>query len=366
MLTGPNSQLKWPAYLCRMQIAASEIAQLLGGKLEGDPTAMVNRPGKIEEGGDGTLTFLANPRYEHFAYEIPATVLLAAEDFVPSKSITAKALIRVPDVYEAVRFLLAKFDENNHQQNGIDRHAALSPGAKVADGVSLGAYAVVEAGASIGKGTVVYPQVYIGRNVSIGEDCVLYPGVRIYHECSIGNRCTLHANVVVGSDGFGFAPQPDGSFKKINQIGNVVIEDDVEVGANTTIDRATMGSTFIRRGVKLDNLVMVAHNVEIGEHTVVAAQAGFAGSARIGKACRIGGQSGFVGHITVADGVQVQAQSGVAASIEEKGSAVYGSPALPYSQYLRAYAVFKRLPEMLRKLTQLEKKVNADEGETSV
>lgn len=345
-----------------MQIAASEIAQLLGGKLEGDPAALVSRPGKIEEGGADALTFLANPKYEQFAYQVPAAVLLASEDFEPSRPIAARALIRVPDVYEAVRFLLARFDQNQHSGNGVDRLAAIHPSANVAEGVSLGAYSVVEEGAGIGKGTVVYPQVYIGRNVQIGENCVLYPGVRIYHDCVIGNNCTLHANVVIGSDGFGFAPQPDGSYRKINQIGNVVIEDEVEVGANTTIDRATMGSTFIRRGVKLDNLVMVAHNVEIGENTVVAAQAGFAGSARIGKGCRIGGQSGFVGHISVADGTQVQAQSGVAASIEKEGSAVYGSPALPYSQYLRAYAVFKRLPELLRKLTQLEKKVNADQG----
>ena len=345
-----------------MQIAASEIAQLLGGKLEGDPAALVSRPGKIEEGGTDALTFLANPKYEQFAYEVPAAVLLAAEDFVPSKPIAAKALIRVPDVYEAVRFLLARFDRKQHHENGVDRSASVHPTAKLAAEVSLGAYAVVEAGASIGKGTVVYPQVYIGRNVRIGENCVLYPGVRIYHDCVIGNNYTLHANVVIGSDGFGFAPQPDGSYRKINQIGNVVIEDDVEIGANTTVDRATLGSTFIRRGVKLDNLVMVAHNVEIGANTVVAAQAGFAGSARIGKGCRIGGQSGFVGHIRVADGIQVQAQSGVAANIEKEGSAVYGSPALPYSQYLRAYAVFKRLPELLRKLTQLEKKLNADKG----
>ena len=360
--SGPNSQLLRPAYLCRMQIAASEIAELLGGKLEGDPAALVSRPGKIEEGGTDALTFLANPRYEQFAYEVPAAVLLAAEDFRPSKPLAARALIRVPDVYEAVRFLLARFDQNRHQGNGIDRTAVVHPSANVAEGVSMGAYAVVEAGAGIGKGTVIYPQVYVGRNVQIGDNCVLYPGVRIYHDCVIGNNCTLHANVVIGSDGFGFAPQPDGSYRKINQIGNVVIEDEVEIGANTTIDRATMGSTIVRRGAKLDNLVMVAHNVEIGANTVVAAQAGFAGSTRIGKSCRIGGQSGFVGHITVADGAQVQAQSGVAASIGEEGSAVYGSPALPYSQYLRAYAVFKRLPELLRKLTKLEKKVYSDEG----
>ncbi len=348
-----------------MQISAREIAQLLGGKLEGDPAALVSRPGKIEEGGADILTFLSNPRYEEFAYKVPSAVLVAALDFEPSKPIAAKALIRVPDVYEAVRFLLAKFDHNQQQGNGIDPSAAVAPSARIAEGVSLGAFAVVEDGASIGKGTVIYPQVYIGHNVSIGENCVLYPGVRIYKHCVIGNNCTLHANVVIGSDGFGFAPQPDGSYRKINHIGNVVIEDDVEVGANTTIDRATMGSTMIRKGVKLDNLVMVAHNVEIGANTVVAAQAGIAGSTRLGKGCRIGGQSGFVGHITVADGTQVQAQSGVAANVKEKDSALYGSPALPYSQYLRAYAVFKKLPELLRKLTQLEKKVNSDQSGTS-
>lgn len=349
-----------------MKIAASEIAKMLGGRLEGDPTALVSRPGKIEEGGEETLTFLANPRYERFAYEVPSAVMLVSEDFVPVRPIAAQALIRVPNVYDAVRLLLAKFDDNQHRQNSIDNHSVVDPTARLAGGISLGAFTVVEAGASIGEGTVVYPQVYIGQNVQIGKNCVLYPGVRIYRNCVIGNNCILHSNVVIGADGFGFAAQPDGSYRKINQIGNVVLEDDVEVGANTTIDRATMGSTIIRKGVKIDNLVMVAHNVEIGEHTVVAAQTGFAGSSRIGKRCQIGGQSGFVGHISVADDTRVQAQSGVAASIEEKGSAWYGSPALPYSQYLRAYAVFKKLPELLRKLTLLEKKINSNEGGTSI
>jgi UDP-3-O-[3-hydroxymyristoyl] glucosamine N-acyltransferase len=339
-----------------MQIAAKEIANLLGGVLEGDGDVLVHKPGKIEEGGAGTLTFLANPKYESFAYTTRSAVLIVSKDFQPVQPLAAAAIIRVDDVYNAVRQLLERFNEvMKPATSGISEKSSVHPTALIGREVSVGAFSVVEAKAAIGNESVIHPQVFIGEGAEIGERCVLYPGVRIYSGCKIGNDCILHSNVVIGGDGFGFAPQPDGSYRKIPQIGNVVLEDEVEIGANTTIDRATMGSTIIRRGVKLDNLVMVAHNVEIGENTVVAAQAGFAGSTKIGRQCRIGGQTGFVGHISVADGAQIQAQSGIAATIEKNGSAWYGSPALPYNDYLRAYAVFKKLPDLYKRINELEK-----------
>ncbi|GIV31036.1 MAG: UDP-3-O-acylglucosamine N-acyltransferase [Saprospiraceae bacterium] len=342
-----------------MRIAAREIAQLLGGTIEGDAEVFVSRPGKIEEGGEETLTFLANPRYEHYAYEVPSAVLIAGRDFHPTQPVAARAIIRVPDVYEAVRQLLQHFDARpSNGKAGISERSSVHPQAKVEAGACVGEFCVIEAGAYIGEGTQLVAQVYVGENVRIGRNCLIYPGVRIYRDVEIGDNCIIHANAVIGSDGFGYALQPDGSYRKIPQIGKVLIEDDVEIGANTTIDRATMDATIIRRGAKLDNLVMVAHNVEIGAHTAVAAQAGFAGSTRIGNHCRIGGQSGFVGHIHVADKTSVQAQSGVASSIDTPGTAVYGSPALPYGQYLRSYALFKRLPELFKRLLALEKKLN--------
>lgn len=344
-------------YLCQMQIAAKEIAQFLGGELEGDEEALVSRPGKIEEGGEGTITFLANPKYEAHAFEVFSTVLLAQHDFRPGRKVKAKAIIRVADVYDAVRRLLEHFGGQADSSGEISEGAFVHESAVLGNKVSVGVFAVVEARVTVGEGSIIHPQVFLGQNVKIGKGCVLYPGVKIYHDCEIGDHCTLHANVVIGGDGFGFAPQEDGSYRKIPQVGNVVIEDEVEIGANTTIDRATMGSTIIRRGVKLDNLVMVAHNVEMGEHTVVAAQAGFAGSSKVGKHCRIGGQAGFVGHIEIANGTQVQAQSGMAAEVKEENQAFYGSPAMPYRDYLRSYAVFKKLPDLYRKINELEKKI---------
>ncbi len=344
-------------YLCAMQLTAKEIARLLGGALEGDGDVVVDRPGKIEEGGEGALTFLGNPKYEVYAYSIRSSILLANKSFEPAKPVAASALIRVDDVYEAVRQLLEKFGASERSNGQVSERSFVHPSAKLGLNVSVGTYTVIEEGASIGNETILSPQVFIGKNVEIGNGCVLYPGVKVYHGCKIGDRCVLHANVVVGGDGFGFAPQSDGSYRKIPQIGNVVIEDDVEIGANTTVDRATMNSTIIRTGAKLDNLIMVAHNAEVGENTVIAAQAGIAGSTKIGRQCRIGGQAGFVGHIDVADGTQVQAQSGIAAAIKEPNQAFYGSPAIAYKDYLKSYAVFKKLPDLYRKVNELEKKL---------
>ena len=339
-----------------MQIAAKEIARMLGGTLEGDGEVLVSKPGKIEQGGPGTLTFLANLRYEHFAYTTPAAAVLVPRDFSPAQPVAAAALIRVDDVYNSLRILMEKFEGQLQATGGISDKAFVHGTAVLGENVAGGMFSVVEEGAKIAEGTQIHAQVFVGKNVEVGTNCVIYPGVKIYHDCAIGDNCILHSNVVIGSDGFGFVPQPDGSFLKLPQLGNVVVEADVEIGANTTIDRATMGSTFIRQGAKLDNLVMVAHNVDIGDHTVVAAQAGFAGSTKIGKHCRIGGQSGFVGHIEVADGTQVQAQSGVASSVKQPGTALYGSPALPYNDYLRSYSVFKKLPELYKKINEMIKR----------
>lgn len=338
-----------------MQITTGQLARLLNGRVEGDPDALIDRPSRIEEGGKGSISFLSNPKYEEQLYSTTATAVLVSEDFVPRKPVSA-TLIRVRDVYAALAFLLEHFGrEQQGHKKGISDRAEIHPEAEIGQDVYIGPFVVVERGAKIGAHARLLAQVYVGEEAEIGEGAVLHPGVKIYRACSIGRHCILHANVVVGSDGFGFAPQEDGSYKKVPQLGRVVIEDEVEIGANTVIDRATMGATLIGRGVKLDNLIQVAHNVRIGDHTVIAAQTGIAGSTQIGKHTQIGGQVGFVGHIRVADGVKIQAQSGIAASIEREGSAWYGSPAIPYRDFLRSYAVFKQLPDLLRRLKEVEK-----------
>ena len=339
-----------------MQISATELSQLLDGTVDGDPNVTVSGPSKIEEGTPGTISFLANPKYESYAYQTQASILLVSKTFQPSHPIEA-TLIRVENVYAAVAFLLEKFNNNHQPTNGVSTQAAIDDNVTLGDNVSIGIYSVIESGVSIGNDTVIYPQVYIGKDVKIGKNVVLFPGVKIYHNCEIGDHCVLHANVIVGSDGFGFLPDDQGNFKKIPQIGNVILENNIEIGANTVIDRATMGSTVLREGVKLDNLIQVAHNVEIGKNTAIAAQAGIAGSTKIGKNCLIGGQAGFVGHIKVADGSKIQAQSGVAASINEEGKALYGSPAIPYGDYLKSYAVFKQLPSINRQIRALEREI---------
>ncbi len=342
-----------------MQITTGQLAQMLNGRVEGDPHALIDRPSRIEEGGEGSISFLSNPKYEDYLYTTTATAVLVAEDFEPRKPVAA-TLIRVQDVYAALAFLLERFGEQQQRaMQGISARAQVHPEAEVADSAYVGPFVVVERGARIAPGVQLTAQVYVGEQVEIGEHSVLHPGVRVYRGCKIGKRCILHANAVIGSDGFGFAPQEDGSYKKVPQLGYVALGDEVEVGANTVIDRATMGATRIGKGVKLDNLIQVAHNVQIGEHTVIAAQTGIAGSTQIGSRAQIGGQVGFVGHIQVADGVKIQAQSGVAGKISQEGSAWYGSPAIPYRDFLRSYAVFKQLPDLLRRLKALEQKNNA-------
>ncbi len=344
-----------------MEITAAQLCQILNGEIIGNPETMVQGPGKIEEARPGEITFLANPKYEPFAYTTNASVILVSKNFTPKQPIKA-TMIRVDDVYASIAFLLDEFGGKVEQMQGVSTNAFIHDAAIIGKNVSMGHFAVVEESASIGEGTVIFPQVFIAKNAQIGKNCVIHSGVKIQYNCIIGDNCIIHPNTVIGSDGFGFAPREDGSYKKISQTGNVIIEDNVEIGSNVTIDRATMGSTIIRKGVKIDNLVMIAHNVEIGENTVVAAQAGFAGSSKIGKQCMIGGQAGFVGHINIAEGTKVQAQSGVNKSIKDKNTAWYGSPALPYNDYLRSYASFRKLPDLMKRLHEMEKRLKDLEG----
>lgn len=339
-----------------MEITVSFLAALLNGVIEGDPNTVITRPSRIEEGGAGTISFLGNPKYESFAYTTTASALLVSRDFEPKQPVHA-CLIRVDDVYAAVSLLLEKFDQSKAAASGISDRADVSPHAHIGAGVSVGAYTVIEAGARIEEGCQIAAQVFIGKNAVVGAGSILYPGVRILDDCQIGKRCILHANAVVGADGFGFAPLEDGTYKKIPQIGNVILEDDVEIGANTTIDRASIGSTILRRGVKLDNLIQVAHNVEIGADTVIAALTGIAGSVKIGKNCMIGGQVGFSGHIHVADGTKIQAQTGVASHVKQPGTYLCGTPAIDFTQYIKAYSVFKQLPDLYKRFHILEKSV---------
>lgn len=355
----PITECKLPSffYLCSMRVTAKELAVLLNGTVEGNPDAWVDRPSKIEEGGAGSISFLGNDKYEPYAYKTDASILLVPRQWEPRQPVQA-TLLRVDDVYAAIAKLFKQFGQApSIVPKGISEMAFIHPDVQYGESISVGRYSVIEAGAQIGDHCEIGDQVYIGAGTQIGAYTKILPGVRIMHNCMIGAHCHIHSNVVIGSDGFGFAPQSDGSYEKIEQIGNVIIEDHVEIGASTTIDRATMGSTIIRKGVKLDNLIQIAHNVEIGENTVVAAQAGIAGSTKIGKNCQIGGQVGFVGHVKIADGTRVQAQSGVASPVKMPNQSLFGSPAFNYADYVRSYAIFKKLPELYKRINAMEKKL---------
>ncbi len=327
---------------------------LINGKTEGDPTASVGSFGKIEEAMAGQLAFLANPKYEEYLYTTGATIIIINQNLELKQPVRA-TLIRVADAYTAFASLLTKYQEIEAQQlSGIQEPSYISKTAKLGEKIFIGAFAYIGDGAIIGNNVKVHPQAYIGNNVKIGDHSVIHPGVKIYHDCVIGQQVTIHAGSVIGSDGFGFAPQSDGSFKKVPQIGNVQVEDGVEIGSNVTIDRATIGSTIIHTGVKLDNLIQIAHNVEIGHDTVIAAQVGISGSTKIGSHVMIGGQAGIVGHIQIADGARINAQSGVSKSIKTPKASVTGSPAFDYTSALRSQAVSRNLPEMEKRLKELE------------
>jgi UDP-3-O-[3-hydroxymyristoyl] glucosamine N-acyltransferase len=340
-----------------MQFSAAQIALLINGKIEGDPNAAVEAFGKIEEAVSGQLSFLANPKYEEYLYTTGASVIIVNET-LELKQPVAATLIRVSDAYSAFASLLTKYQEIEAQQlTGIQEPSYISKSVKLGDKIFIGAFAYLGEGVVIGNHVKIHPQVYLGNNVRIGDNTVLHPGVKVYHGCVIGAGVTIHAGSVIGGDGFGFAPMPDGTFKKIPQIGNVLIEDGVEIGANVTIDRATIGSTLIHKGAKLDNLIQIAHNVEIGNDTVIAAQAGVSGSTKVGNGVMIGGQAGIVGHLQIADGARINAQSGVSKSIKTRGSAVTGSPAYDYTSALRSQVISKNLPELKQKLKELEDQI---------
>ncbi len=343
-----------------MQITAQELAGWLKGTVDGDPSIAVNNLAKIEEAKAGDLSFIANPKYLHFADKTGASILIVGNDFIKTVGVKA-TLVRVADPYSAFTVLLEKYASMtaSTQEHKIEQPCFIAPTAKLGNDVYIGANSYIAEGAVIGNNVKIYPGCYIGAKVEVGKDTTLYPNVVVYYNCVVGSRVVVHAGVVIGSDGFGFAPQPDGSFKKIPQTGNVVIEDDVEIGANTVIDRATLGSTVIRKGVKLDNLIQVAHNVEIGEHTVIASQTGISGSTKLGKHVMVGGQVGFAGHITIADGSKFQAQTGVAQSIRQPNGAYAGSPAYDYNKQIKTFITLRNLPEMERRLRELEHKLAA-------
>jgi len=336
-----------------MQFSAHQIATLVNGSLEGNPDVMVEQLAKIEEASSGCLSFLSNPKYEQYLYTTKASVIIVNEDLKLDRPIEC-TLIRVKNAYSAFSTLLELYNKMRLDNVGIEQPAFIHPSAKIGKDVYIGAFAYIDRDAVIGDHAKIYPHVYIGDKVRVGNHTTLFPGVSVYFDCVIGERVIIHSGTVIGSDGFGFAPQEDGTYSKISQIGNVVIEDDVEIGANTVIDRATMGSTIIRQGVKLDNLIQVAHNVEIGKNTVIAAQSGISGSTKIGENAVIGGQVGIVGHISIANGTQIQAQSGVNRTIGEEGKKWSGSPAGPYNAQMRSQVVYSRLPELERRLEELE------------
>ena len=338
-----------------MKFTATQIAGILEGKVEGNPNVEVWNVAKIEEGAPGMISFLANPKYTHYIYETKSSIVIVNDSFEATAPIQA-TLIRVPDAYACFAKLLAFYDQMTQNKQGVSSLAFVSSTAQCGENLYLGEFAFVGENAKIGHNVKVYPQVYVGDGCVVGDNTVLYPGVKLYRNTVVGSNCILHAGVVIGADGFGFAPQPDGHYEKIPQVGNVVIEDNVEIGANTTIDRATMGSTRIHKGVKLDNLIMLAHNTEVGENTAMAAQTGVSGSTQIGKNCVIAGQCGFVGHIKVADGTQIGAQSGVLGNIKKAG-ALMGSPTQPLREYLKSMAHIRRLDEMSKTIDTLKKEL---------
>jgi UDP-3-O-[3-hydroxymyristoyl] glucosamine N-acyltransferase len=344
-----------------MQFSATQIATIIGGKVEGNPDASVASFGKIEEAQAGQLAFLANPKYEEYLYSSNASIIIINESQELKQPVTA-TLIKVPDAYTSFAVLLDKYQQIQQQQlSGIQQPVYIDATAKIGSNVFIGAFAYLGEKVVVADGVKIYPNAFLGNNVMVGSNTVIHPGVKIYHDCVIGNNVVIHAGTVIGSDGFGFAPQADGSFKKIPQIGNVIIEDNVEIGANSTIDRATMGSTIIKAGAKLDNLLQIGHNAEVGNNTIIAAQSGISGSTKVGNNVMIGGQAGVVGHITIGDGAKINAQSGVSKSIEP-GKIVTGSPAFDYTAALRSQATTRKLPELERRIKELEDQIAALAG----
>ena len=341
-----------------MELNAKQIAGILNGKIEGNELVTVDNFSKIEEGKPGTLTFLSNLKYTHYIYETKASIALVNADFSPEKPLPETlTLIRVADAYRALATLLDLVEKAAPKKSGVEQPVFISPSASFSpEEIYIGAFSYIGENVRIGKNVAIYPQSYVGDNVEIGDNTIIYAGVKLYAGCKIGQRCIIHAGAVIGSDGFGFAKEGE-AYKKIPQLGNVVIEDDVEIGANTTIDRAVMESTFIRRGVKLDNLIQIAHNVEIGENTAIAAQTGISGSTKVGKNCVFGGQVGLGGHITIGDNTGIGAQSGIISNIEA-GRNILGSPAIDVKNFFRSSIIFSKLPELYRNYNQMQKEID--------
>lgn len=337
-----------------MKFTAIQIAGILDGVVEGDENVAVSDLAKIEEGTAGTLTFLANPKYEPYLYKTEASIIIVDKDLELERPITT-TLIRVDNAYQAFSKLLAYYNEVKMNKSGIEQPVFISDTTTYGEDLYLGAFSYLGANVRIGDNVKIYPNAYIGDNVQIGDNTTIFAGVKLYSETQIGKNCIIHSGVILGADGFGFSPNEEGVYDKVPQIGNVIIEDHVEIGAGTTIDRATLGSTIIRKGVKLDNQIQIAHNVEVGQNTVIAAQTGVAGSAKIGKNCMIGGQVGVAGHISIGDNVRVQAQTGIARNVKDN-EILQGSPALTYGDYNKSYVHFKNLPKIIKRLDSIEKK----------
>jgi UDP-3-O-[3-hydroxymyristoyl] glucosamine N-acyltransferase len=329
-----------------MKFTARTIANFLKGEVIGNPDVEVSDMSKIEEGRPGTLTFLANPKYEKYIYTTEASI------------VEVKAtMVKVADAYQSLAMLLEMYSQSKPSKEGIEKDCFISTSAVIGQKVYIGAYAYISDNAKIGNNVKIYPQVYIGDNVEVGDNTIIFPGVKIYTDCKIGAECVIHAGAVIGADGFGFAPNSENNYKKVPQIGNVIVEDYVEIGANTAIDRATMGSTIIRKGVKLDNLIQIGHNVEIGENTVMAAQNGVAGSTKIGRDCMFGGQVGIAGHITIANGTKLGAKSGVNSSLKKENTVMIGAPVQDYTEWLKSFVLFRKFPQIANQINDLEKKI---------
>lgn len=340
-----------------MKFTAQQIADILEGKVDGNPSEEVSKLSKIEEGEKESLTFLANPKYNSFLYTTKASIAIVDKDFAPEKKVDL-TLIRVENAYKAFSKLLEFYNQVKNNKSGRENPHYISDSAAIGTDEYIGAFAYIGENVKIGTNVKIYPNCFIGDNTVIGDNCTLFAGVKIYSETQIGNNCKIHSGCTIGSDGFGFAPDENGEFKSVPQTGNVIIEDNVDIGSGSTIDRATLGSTIIRKGVKLDNQIQIAHNVEIGKNTVIAAQTGIAGSTKVGKNCMIGGQVGIVGHITIGDNVKIQAQSGIGRNLKDN-EVVQGSPALGYSDYNKSYVYFKNLPKLAATINKLEKEFNA-------
>ena len=339
-----------------MKFTAEQIAEILEGEVVGNPNAEVHTLSKIEEGSNGSLTFLANPKYQSFIYTTKATITIVNKTFEPEQTIET-TLIKVEDAYKSFSKLLEYYNQVKLMKSGIEQPSVISENVVYGEGLYLGSFAYIGKNVVIGDNVKIYPNSFIGDNVVIGNNCVFFAGAKVYSESVIGNNCTIHSGTIIGSDGFGFAPSEDGTYNKVPQIGNVILEDNVEIGACTTIDRATLGSTIIRKGAKLDNQIQIAHNVEIGENTVIAEQAGIAGSTKIGKNCQIGGQVGIAGHLTIGNNVRVQAQSGIGRNIKD-GETLQGSPTFGYSDFSKSYVHFKNLPKIVGEIEEMKKKIN--------